>query len=50
MQEDQDREAIFEKEKKQAVANAIDSVMNMRNKELMDTQVRSKSSPLSCST
>ncbi|BGO90851.1 hypothetical protein NBRC10512_003339 [Rhodotorula toruloides] len=37
-QEDQDREAIFEKEKKQAVANAIDSVMNMRNKELMDTQ------------
>ncbi|BGP23965.1 hypothetical protein Rt10032_c05g2325 [Rhodotorula toruloides] len=37
-QEDQDREAVFEKEKKQAVANAIDSVMNMRNKELMDTQ------------
>ncbi|BGP31324.1 hypothetical protein JCM10296v2_003088 [Rhodotorula toruloides] len=37
-QQDQDREAVFEKEKEQAVANAIDSVMNMRNKELMDTQ------------
>lgn len=39
-QEDQDREAVIEREKKKAVANAIESVMNMRNKELMDTQVR----------